>query len=77
MLTRPANADRLSPFDGEDMTMTSMGDGEDSMRVQYEDPAQREEKRRLLTLLGPDPASSRVGKNGGKLSRRSTRIAGF
>ena len=53
---------------------------EEGLRVVYEDPRQRDEKKRLMTLLGsvpPDkemeqPATKKVG-----LVRRSTRIAGF
>jgi len=46
---------------------------DDGTRVTYEDPRQREEKQRLVSILG--------GKEGGapkpRGKRRSTRLAGF
>lgn len=54
---------------------------ESSMRVMYEDPGQRDEKKRLMTLLknqggGEEDA---LGSSSGfeKRARRSMRIAGF
>jgi DNA replication regulator DPB11 len=53
---------------------------EGAMRVIYEDPGQREEKRRLMSLFegqagGRDALGS--AEKGRGLVRRSTRIAGF
>jgi DNA replication regulator DPB11 len=54
---------------------------ESSMRVMYEDPGQRDEKKRLMNLLKnqaggeDDPLVSSGGF--GKRTRRSVRIAGF
>ncbi|KAF8813526.1 hypothetical protein BYT27DRAFT_7131662 [Phlegmacium glaucopus] len=54
---------------------------EESMRVMYEDPGQRDEKKRLISLLknqgGVEEDS--LGSSGGfeKRARRSMRIAGF
>ena len=46
---------------------------EESMRVMYEDPGQRDEKKRLMSLLknGEDDGLEK------RTRRRSTRIAGF
>ena len=53
--------------------------GEESMHVVYVDPGQRDEKKRLMSLLRNDSVLE-VGE-GGKASslrtRRSSRIAGF
>lgn len=55
---------------------------DDSLRVTYEDPTQREEKRRLLRMLGADEggldgacAGGRAG-DGGRKGKRG-RIPGF
>lgn len=61
---------------------------DESMRVTYEDPGQRDEKRRLMSLLGNDEAvpvdfpppsktSNGKGNKGKNLVRRSSRVAGF
>ncbi|KZT29900.1 hypothetical protein NEOLEDRAFT_1084778 [Neolentinus lepideus HHB14362 ss-1] len=61
---------------------------DDSVRVTYEDPAQRAEQRRLMTLLGADDPKDAAdvntddtpecGKSRRKNpARRSTRVAGF
>lgn len=58
---------------------------ESSMRVMYEDPGQRDEKKRLMNLLknqaggeeDPLVGSSTSGGGFGKRRRRSVRIAGF
>ncbi|TFK50096.1 hypothetical protein OE88DRAFT_1682172 [Heliocybe sulcata] len=61
---------------------------DDSVRVTYEDPAQKAEQRRLMSLLGADDpregveVSTEGAPAGGKskrknLVRRSTRVAGF
>ncbi|KAF9483199.1 hypothetical protein BDN70DRAFT_874071 [Pholiota conissans] len=51
------------------------GAGEESMRVMYEDPGQRDEKRRLMSLLKNQSGSEEESRSGSR--RRSTRIAGF
>ena len=55
---------------------------ESSMRVMYEDPGQRDEKKRLMNLLKKQAGGEEdplVSSNGGfgKRTRRSVRIAGF
>ena len=55
---------------------------ESSMRVMYEDPGQRDEKKRLMNLLKNQAGGEEdplVGSSGGfgKRTRRSVRIAGF
>lgn len=52
---------------------------EESMRVTYEDPGQRDEKKRLMSLFGSQDDEGKNGKkpNRGKASRKSSRIAGF
>lgn len=49
------------------------------MRVTYEDPGQRDEKKRLMSLFGSQDDEGKNGKkpNRGKASRKSSRIAGF
>jgi hypothetical protein len=52
--------------------------GDGNGRVMYEDPAQRDEKMRLIGLFGTEPGlSGEDGSGGGGSVRRSTRIAGF
>ena len=63
----------------------NLGDQEsqaESMRVMYEDPGQREEKKRLMSLLksqGGEGESMTLSasRDVEKQARRSTRIAGF
>ena len=54
---------------------------ESSMRVMYEDPGQRDEKKRLINLLKNQGGGEEdsLGSSGGfeKRTRRSMRIAGF
>ena len=53
--------------------------GDESMRVTYVDPGQRDEKKRLMSLLKSDSVLE-VGESGKASSlrtRRSSRIAGF
>ena len=56
---------------------------EESMRIMYEDPAQQEEKRRLMRLLkGQNVDEESTGTSmtlsgSERRTRRSTRIAGF
>ncbi|KAH7884859.1 hypothetical protein F5I97DRAFT_1892879 [Phlebopus sp. FC_14] len=47
---------------------------DESLRVTYDDPAQREEKRRLMMLLGGEPP---VEENVRRKGRRTARVAGF
>lgn len=51
------------------------------MRVMYEDPGQRDEKRRLMSLLksqsgGEEEAGSKSGSISSR-TRKSARVAGF
>ncbi len=50
------------------------------MRVMYEDPGQRDEKKRIMNLLkgtaGEEDAAATPSLSGSR-SRRGTRIAGF
>lgn len=55
---------------------------ESSMRVMYEDPGQRDEKKRLMNLLknqagGEEDPLVSSNSGFGKRTRRSVRIAGF
>ena len=54
---------------------------EESMRVMYEDPGQRDEKKRLMSLLKNQAGGEEdlLGSSSGfeRRARRSTRIAGF
>ncbi|KII84392.1 hypothetical protein PLICRDRAFT_179634 [Plicaturopsis crispa FD-325 SS-3] len=69
---------RMSPFDGEDeMNVIDGHDGDESMRVMYEDPGQRDEKERLMNLFGGagevrkslrQDKSEKDGKGGGRRS---------
>ena len=76
----------IEPYDG--LNLVDGRPYEESMRVTYEDPGQRDEKRRLMSLFEtqtPEGAEGEVGKEGrgrkGSASatvvRRSTRMAGF
>ena len=53
----------------------------ESVRVMYEDPGQRDEKKRLMSLLknqaGCEEDSLASGSGYEKMARRSMRIAGF
>jgi DNA replication regulator DPB11 len=52
---------------------------EESMRVMYEDPGQRDEKKRLMSLLKNQAGGEEdsLGSGFEKRARRSMRIAGF
>ena len=55
---------------------------EDSMRVTYEDPGERDEKKRLMSLLESQSETDSTARSGGRkkgkgLVRRSLRVAGF
>jgi DNA replication regulator DPB11 len=55
---------------------------EESMRVMYEDPGQRDEKKRLMSLLknqggGDEDSLGFSSSEFEKRARRSTRLAGF
>lgn len=81
----------LSSFDSYDESGINDGNNqlaEESMRVLYEDPGQRDEKKRLMSLFESQPQVGEAEKGvagvkgGGKKSRgksvrRSQRIAGF
>jgi len=81
----------LNPFGSEfpeELNLPDDGESQqESVRVTYEDPGQRDEKRRLMNLLKERASSSGQGESetlsmsGGirgsdRLLRRSTRIAG-
>lgn len=52
--------------------------GEESMRVTYVDPGQRDERKRLMSLLkGDNVPELGEGLKASSLRRRSSRIAGF
>jgi len=78
----------LSPFEPYDEMNIVDGEShgvEESMRVMYEDPVQREEKKRLMSLFETqgDGDGTQSGMNGGgggtkkSRTRRSARVAGF
>jgi DNA replication regulator DPB11 len=54
---------------------------EESMRVTYEDPGERDEKKRLMSILesqGESDSTTKGGRRKGKgVVRRSLRVAGF
>ena len=50
-------------------TRGDLSAGDDSMRVMYEDPGQRDEKRRLMSLLGGS------GPDGVKLARETANLS--
>lgn len=81
MIPASAYDDSMSPFETYDeLNLLESSIVDDSMRVTYEDPGQREERRRLMSLLKVGGADDMNGKAGGKESsriRRSSRIAGF
>ncbi|KAF8963182.1 twin BRCT domain-containing protein [Flammula alnicola] len=63
-------------------TTSKHGQAKESMRVMYEDPGQREEKKRLMNLLksqtGEESMSTLSGsRDFDRKTRRSARIAGF
>jgi hypothetical protein len=92
VLVPPPHADASdvvsSSFDGIEGLMTD-GDTsirltEESMRVMYEDPGERDEKRRLMSMFESQADASVGGvrrkgdrKKAKGLARRSTRVAGF
>lgn len=75
----------LSPFEANDeLNMVHEGGAsyEESMRVRYEDPGERDERKRLMSLFesqttGADDITGLGKKVGTKAVRRSTRMAGF
>lgn len=81
-----AYGESLSPFESYDELNINDGDGqlvEESMRVTYEDPGQRDEKKRLMSLFESQSEEGRASRGSAKKgkasvkTRRSTRIAGF
>jgi DNA replication regulator DPB11 len=69
-------------FDLPTLMITETDLAEESMRVTYEDPGERDEKKRLMSLLESqsetDPTAKTGGRKKGKgLVRRSLRVAGF
>lgn len=85
LVIRPPASRSLSPFEANDELNLLDGGGmsyEESMRVRYEDPGERDERKRLMSLFeSQTPDGERLGKKMGRkgpgLVRRSTRMAGF
>lgn len=79
-LPAPVFGDTFEMYDDDDMNLLERSNvGEESMRVTYVDPGQRDEKKRLMSLLRGDNVLE-VGEGGKTPSlrtRRSSRIAGF
>ncbi|KAG5641864.1 hypothetical protein DXG03_004088 [Asterophora parasitica] len=75
----PAYDDSLNPFE----PLDELSVAENSIRVTYEDPKQKEETKRLMNLLNVgskvDAGLSEVaeGRKGSLRTRKSSRIAGF
>lgn len=68
-------------FDDLNVNGENSGAKEESVRVMYEDPGQRDEKKRLMNLLKSQaddvlPGSGKGAKSLGR-TRKSARIAGF
>ena len=83
-LGRAITGDLFEPYNAVDEFEHEGGNfqEESSMRVMYEDPGQRDEKKRLMNLLKNQAGGEEdqlVGSSGGfeKRRRRSVRIAGF
>ena len=79
---RAITGDLFEPYNAVDEFENEGGffQEESSMRVMYEDPGQRDEKKRLMNLLkaGGGEEDPLVGSSGGfGKRRRSVRIAGF
>ena len=80
---RTITADLFEPYNAVDEFENDGGNfqEESSMRVMYEDPGQRDEKKRLMNLLKNQAGGEEdplVGSSGGfGKRRRSVRIAGF
>jgi DNA replication regulator DPB11 len=80
-----AYGDSLGPFEPYDELNINDQDNqsvEESMRVMYEDPGQRDEKKRLMSLFESQNEDGKALCGSGKQpkgvrTRRSTRIAGF
>jgi DNA replication regulator DPB11 len=75
----PVFGDAFETYDDDINLLERSSVGDESMRVTYVDPGQRDEKKRLMSLLRSDKVLE--GGEGGKASslrtRRSARIAGF
>ncbi|KZP22630.1 hypothetical protein FIBSPDRAFT_787042 [Athelia psychrophila] len=68
--------DELNLFEGEGMSY------EESMQVRYEDPGERDERERLLSIFESQTVTEEIrgkrsGRKGQLPARRSTRMAGF
>ena len=80
---RTITGDLFEPYNAVDEFENEGGNfqEESSMRVMYEDPGQRDEKKRLMNLLKNQAGGEEdplVGSSGGfGKRRRSVRIAGF
>jgi len=76
----PVFDDSMTPFDPlDEFSLQERHVVDDTMRVTYEDPCQREERRKLMSLLkGAGKGKGGVdGADKGVMVRRSSRIAGF
>lgn len=79
---RGVTGDLFEPYNAVDeFEIEGVKSQEESMRVMYEDPGQRDEKKRLISLLKNQGGGEEdsLGSNSGfeKRTRRSLRIAGF
>ena len=75
-------ASTFEGFDGRSGVDGEVHPADESMRVMYEDPGERDEKKRLMSLLGNhvEVEQREVGTGVGRkrpLVRRSVRVAGF
>ena len=81
----PVFDDSMTPFDPlDEFSLQERHVVDDTMRVTYEDPCQREERQKLMKLLkGAGKGKGGKGVGGvdggekGVVVRRSSRIAGF
>jgi DNA replication regulator DPB11 len=84
-LRRPSQPvpERFESFDTPTVMTGDIDLTEQSMRVTYEDPGERDEKKRLMSLFErpveeAEPLGKADGRKKGKgLVRRSLRVAGF
>jgi len=77
----PSFGGSMNPFESYDDDLNLLDKshlGEESMRVTYVDPRQRDEKKRLMSLLKTESTlEGGVGKVSSTRTRKSARIAGF
>jgi DNA replication regulator DPB11 len=70
-------ASRLPRIEADDELNIIDGNAEQSARVMYEDPGQREEKDRLMSLLESQGSMDGNGGHRKKSVRKGVRMAGF